>query len=62
MAEIRVEHKKRSNAWMWLLGLVLLALVLWAVLEMMDNNRQDGAGEVSAVELVVPAPALLRAA
>lgn len=55
MAEIRVEHKKRLNAWIWLLGLVLLALAAWAALEMKDNDRPDSAGEVSAVELVVPA-------
>lgn len=56
MAEIRVEQKKRSNVWVWLLGLVLLALVLWAVLEMTDNDRQDAVDEVSAIELVLPAP------
>ena len=61
MAEIRVEQKKRSNVWVWLLGLVLLALVLWAVLEMTDDDRQDAVDEVSAVEIVVPAP-LSRAA
>jgi hypothetical protein len=59
MAEIRVERKRRSNILPWLLGLLVLALAIWAVTEMMDDDREDAvreAEEVSALETIVPAP------
>ena len=63
MAEIRVEPKRRSTAWVWvLLALALVALVFWYL-----NN--DGVNQVDTVpattsptsvlpESVSPAPAL----
>jgi hypothetical protein len=59
MAEIRVERKKRSSVLPWLLALLVLALAIWAVTEMMDDDREDAvreAEDVSALETVVPAP------
>lgn len=43
MAEIRVEKKK--SIWPWILGLLLLALILWAVFEAMDRDEPVVAGE-----------------
>lgn len=39
MAEIRVERKERRNLLPWILGLALLALVLWGLSQM--NDRDD---------------------
>jgi hypothetical protein len=58
MAEIKIEKKKGIPVWAMLLGLILLALIIWAVVEMGDDERPaDVAGDVSAIELSVPVPA-----
>jgi len=36
MAEIRVEKKKKSSILPWILGLALLALVVWGLSQMGD--------------------------
>lgn len=55
MAEIKIEKKKGIPVWAMLLGLILLALIIWAVVEMGDDERpEDVAGDVSAVELSAP--------
>ena len=56
MAEIKIEKKKGIPVWAMLLGLILLALIIWAVVEMGDDERPaDVAGEASAVLLSAPA-------
>jgi hypothetical protein len=40
MAEIKVEKKRSNNILPWILGLVLLALVVWG-LSRMGNRDQD---------------------
>lgn len=40
MAEIRVERKERRSLMPWILGLLLLALVVWGLTQM--NDRDDG--------------------
>ena len=48
MAEIRVEPKRRSTAWIWvLLALALVALVFWYL-----NN--DGVNQVDTVPATAP--------
>jgi hypothetical protein len=37
MAEINVVEKK-TNIWPWIIGLLLLLLLLWGLVEMMDND------------------------
>lgn len=39
MAEIRVERKERRSLLPWILGLLLLALVAWGLMQM--NDRDD---------------------
>lgn len=51
MADIDIERKSGSKWWLWLLGLLLLALLAWALIEMLDDDEP----EVAAV--VDPAPA-----
>ena len=43
MAEIKVEKKRSNNILPWILGLVLLALVVWGLSRMgdRDENRTD---------------------
>lgn len=48
MAEIRVE-RKRTSLLPWILGILLLALVIWAVAESMDNDVDDAGTAVSAM-------------
>ena len=48
MAEIRVE-RKHTSLLPWILGILLLALVIWAVAESMDNDVDDAGTAVSAM-------------
>ena len=45
MAEINLEHKKRS-IWPWILGLIVLALLIWLAVEMMDRDEPEVVGGV----------------
>lgn len=59
MAEIKIEKKKGIPVWAMLLGLILLALIIWAVVEMGDDERPaDVAGDTAAILLSAPAEAL----
>jgi hypothetical protein len=58
MAEIKIEKKKGMPVWALLLGLILLVLLVWAVLAMRGNNRQETPRDVAAVAWIVPAPVL----
>ena len=59
MAEIRVERKERRGMLPWILGLLLLALVLWGISGMAGRDA-DTAGGASAVGVTIqqPPPAL----
>lgn len=61
MAEIRVE-RKRTSLLPWILGILLLALVIWAVAEAMDNDADEVDTAVSAIELSLEDAVLARAA
>jgi hypothetical protein len=53
VAEIRVERKERSVL-PWILGLVLLALVVWGLKEMSDRDRNPADTGAEAVGVQVP--------
>jgi hypothetical protein len=53
MADINVE-RKRPSIWPWIVGLLVLALLIWAIAEMVD--RDDVARVDPAEEPAVPAP------
>jgi D-alanyl-D-alanine carboxypeptidase len=38
VADIDVERKSGPPVWMWVLGLLLLALIIWAIVSMMDRD------------------------
>ena len=61
MAEIRVE-RKRTSLLPWILGILLLALVIWAVAESMDDDVDDASDAVSAIEQTIESAVLARAA
>jgi hypothetical protein len=66
MAEIRVEKKKGVPIWAILLGLILLAVLVWVFLSGRDDGRENvGSFERSApvfsITLTEPAPALVLA-
>lgn len=62
MAEIRVERKERRSLLPWILGLVLLALVVWGLMEMGDRNRtpSDNSGAASVDVQIPEQPPALR--
>lgn len=63
MAEIKIEKKKGIPVWAMLLGLILLALLVWAYLRMRGDDRQDVPRDVAVLEwrapVVASAPALI---
>jgi hypothetical protein len=61
MAEIRVE-RKRTSLLPWILGILLLALIIWAVAESMDNDADDVDTTVSSIELSIEEVVLAEAA
>ena len=55
MAEIKIEKKKGVPIWALLLGLVLLALLVWAALAMRGDNRRQAPQDQAVLEWSVPA-------
>lgn len=56
MAEIRVERKS-NNVWMWVLGLILLTLLVWALSLALAHDRiqaEGGTAEVRTLEAPRP--------
>ena len=54
MAEIKIERKKNNSAWIWLIVLVLLALIAWAVYEfVIDKNEVETIEEVPVTGMVI---------
>ena len=64
MAEIHIERKK-TNIWPWIIGLILAALLIWALYAVMDRKNDTTPDTASVSQLFdgqLPAAALLRAA
>lgn len=61
MAEIRVERKEKRSMLPWILGLLLLALVLWGISEMIggdDDTAEDTGASAVGVTIQQQPPAL----
>jgi hypothetical protein len=54
VAEIRVERKERRSLLPWILGLLLLALLIWGLVEMSDRDRTPDNGAASSVGVQIP--------
>lgn len=58
MAEIRVERRQRSSLLPWILGLVLLGLLIWALASMLGNDDarevEGDAAEAGTISLPEP--------
>jgi hypothetical protein len=54
MAEIRVE-KKRTNIWPWIIGLILVALLIWGIAAMTNNRNQNNV-DTTRTSALQPAP------
>jgi hypothetical protein len=54
MAEIKIERKKKS-VWPWLLLLVLVALLAWALYELTSNKNEVEEVDAPATGMVIPA-------
>lgn len=54
MAEIRVERKERRSLLPWILGLVLLALVVWGLMEMSDRDETPADNGAASVGVQIP--------
>ncbi|GAB3533751.1 hypothetical protein GCM10027443_19720 [Pontibacter brevis] len=55
MAEIKIERKKNNSVWIWLLVLVVLALIAWAVYEFaFDRNEVETLEEVPSTGMLMP--------
>jgi hypothetical protein len=42
VAEIRIDRKSGPSPWLWVVGLVVVALVIWGVVEFMGDDRRAG--------------------
>lgn len=56
MAEIRVEPKKKTSIWPWILGLIVAALLVWGLTQARDNDRDDQVQDTAQQSMVLDAP------
>jgi hypothetical protein len=40
VAEIRIDRKRGPSPWIWIVGLVVVALVIWGVVEFTGGDRR----------------------
>ena len=55
MAELRME-RKRPNIWRWIVLLVLVALLVWALVELFGGTESEVIEETPVGALLTPAP------
>jgi hypothetical protein len=55
MAEIKIERKKKP-VWPWLLLLLIIALIAWALYKFTNEPDEMEVEEAPATGLVIPAP------
>ena len=60
MADIKVERRRTGSVWMWVAGLVLVALLVWALSMFFggDDTGAESYGGESIGSRSAPAPAL----
>lgn len=55
MTQIEIQRKRGPGAWPWIIGLLVLALVVWGVVEFMDADDEAAVATNSAAEEAAPA-------
>lgn len=56
MADINLERKKGGSIWPWIIGLLVLLLLIWVIVEAMDRDDPDVVATGTATETVAPLP------
>ncbi len=59
MADIRIERRRGPGLWPWLVGLIVLVLLIWAIAELVNTDRDNktmAADEASVPEANAAAP------
>ena len=56
MAEIKIERKKKP-IWPWLLLLLIVALLVWAIVELLNDDNEVTVEEAAVPGVVIPADA-----
>jgi hypothetical protein len=54
MVEINVERKKKP-VWPWILLLLIVGLIIWAIVEMTNDNNETVIDENPGTGMVIPA-------
>jgi hypothetical protein len=49
MAEINLERKRGPSAWVWIIGLIVLAIILWALFFRHSESRAASRGATDVV-------------
>jgi hypothetical protein len=49
MAEINLERKRGPSAWVWIIGLIVLAIILWALFFRHSETRTASRGTADVV-------------
>ena len=49
MAEINLERKRGPSAWVWIIGLIVLAIILWALFFRHSETRAASRGTADVV-------------
>jgi len=62
MADINIEEKRSTPVWAWIVGLLVIALLIWAVLWMMNGRTDEQPITPPAEDPAVTAPATGEAA
>lgn len=61
MADINVEPRKRMGLWPWIVGLLVIALAIWAFTELLGDDEGEAAvesleREAATAPAAAPAP------
>jgi hypothetical protein len=55
MAQLDIQEKRSSNTWAWVIGIIVIALIIWGLWELFDRDSN----EVAPVTSMTNPPALV---
>ncbi|HET9983028.1 MAG TPA: hypothetical protein VFQ38_05565 [Longimicrobiales bacterium] len=57
MADIHLDRRRGAGIWPWIIGLVVLGLLIWAIAELVDTGKDRAAAAVTnGADVAAPAP------